>query len=396
MSRREDAKIISLVATAHGMSHFFQLAAAPLFPLMKAEFGVSYAALGLVLMVFYAVSAVPQPFAGFVVDRYGGRNVLFGGLALQVMGSLLIGASGSYAMLVAGAVIAGLGNSVFHPADFAILNSRVSEARLGHAFSAHGIAGSLGYAAAPIFSGTLGALFGWRAAMAAAAALGLAVLIVLLLNGRRLQGARAAAPRARTPLAQDARVLFAAPVVLCFMYFAIYAAGLAGLQSFSVSAMTMQFGVAAAFASIALTSYMVGSASGMVAGGFIAARTARHDRVAAAGLAGSAATIFLIASGALQAAALPVAFAFAGFSVGATAPSRDLIVRASTPAGATGRVYGFVYSGLDVGSLATPVFYGWLMDHRMPQAVFYVVFAFTAAAILTVLSLPGQRRRVAA
>lgn len=194
---------------------------------------------------------------------------------------------------------------------------------------------------------------------------------------------------------QDVRVLFVAPVMLCFLYFAVYAAGLVGLQSFSVTAMTVQYGVTAALASGALTAYMIGSAAGIFAGGFIAARAARHDLVAAGGLALGAFWVFLIASGSVPGATLPVMLALAGFCVGATGPSRDLIVRASTPPGATGRVYGFVYSGLDFGSLATPVFYGWLMDHNLPQGVFYAVFALTSLAILTVLQLPGRTRRPA-
>jgi MFS family permease len=391
---RQEAIVIALVATAHSMSHFYQLVLAPLFPLVKDEFGVSYAALGLLLTVFFAFSAVPQPFAGFIVDRYGGRNVLIGGVALQVSGIFLIGVSDSYAILAIGAALAGLGNSVFHPADFAILNARVTESRLGYAFSAHGIAGYLGFAAAPLFGGALGGLFGWRTAMLAAAAAGFAVLVLLIVNARRLHGGAAVHHEAR-PRSMRMGVLFTLPVLLCFLYFAIYAAGLAGLQGFSVSAMTLQFDVAAAIGALTLTAYMVGSAAGMLAGGFISVRTQRHDRVAATGLAGSAACMFLVASGVVPVAALPAAFAFAGFSVGATAPSRDLIVRSSTPPGATGRVYGFVYSGLDVGALAVPVFYGWLMDHHLPHAVFYAVAALTAGAVLTVLTLPGRREQPA-
>ena len=389
MSKREDALIISIVGAAHATSHFMQLAMAPLLPLMKDDFGVSYAALGIVLMMFFAFSALPQPFAGFIVDRYGGRNVLIAGVTVQVAGMLLSAVAPSFGMLLAGSFLTGLGNSVFHPADFAILNARVAQSRLGLAFSAHGIAGALGFAAAPFFTGTLGGLFGWRTALLAVAGVSFAILVVLLLNTRRLHAAPSVHATRRAPL-HAARVLLTLPVVMCFLYFAIYAAGLAGLQGFSVAAMALQYGVTATFAAVALASYMVGSASGMVAGGFISTRTSRHDRVAASGLTGSAASMLLVASGALPAEALPAALAFAGFSVGATAPSRDLIVRASTPPGATGRVYGFVYSGLDVGSLATPVFFGWLMDHALPQAVFYAVFAFTALAVLTVLSLPGS------
>ena len=393
-TRSQDAAVIGLVALAHGLSHFFQFATAPLFPLMKEEFGISYVALGLVVAVYFATSALLQPIAGIVVDRYGGRTGLICGMALVSLGTLVTALAGSYGMLMAGAVLAGLGNSVFHPADFFILNHRVSESRLGHAFSIHGVAGSLGFAAAPLFIGTLGGFSGWRSALMAASVAGFAMLAILVANAGRLQGARAAGKQDRKAL--DLKVLFAAPVVLCFLYFCIYAAGWAGIQSFSVSALALQFGVGTTFAAVALTCYMVGSAAGMLAGGFIAVRTTRHAGVAACGLAGSAATMLLVAIGAVPAAAIPVAFAFAGFSAGCTAPSRDLIIRASTPAGATGRVYGFVYSGLDVGSLATPVFYGWLMDHRLPHGVFFAISAFTGLAMLTVLNLPGKTRRAAA
>jgi MFS family permease len=191
-------------------------------------------------------------------------------------------------------------------------------------------------------------------------------------------------------LSEDVRVLLAPAVVLCFLYFTVYAAGLVGLQSFGVAAMEQQFGVAATFASSALTAYMLGSAAGILAGGFIATHTSRHDAVAMGGLAAGAAAILVVATGSIPGVALPAVLAGAGFAVGITGPSRDLIVRAATPAGATGKVYGFVYSGLDVGSLATPVLYGWLMDARLPEGVFYLVFGLTALAILTVVQLSGR------
>ena len=386
---KSNTAVISLVALAHGTSHFFQLVIPPLFPFIKDDLGVSYAALGFVVALFYAVSGICQPVAGFVVDRYGGRAVLIGGIGLLAAGTLVAALSGSYAQLVLGALITGVGNSVFHPADFSILNSRVEARRLGHAYSAHGVAGSLGYAAAPAFSGTLGALFGWHTALLAASAVGLAVFALLAANAGRLHVSESVS---REPVArQDLHVLFAAPVVMCFLYFAIYAAGLAGLQSFSVAAMTVQYGVPAALASSALTAYMVGSACGIFAGGFIANRAQRHDFVAAGGLAVGASAMLVVAMGGVPGAALPALLAFTGLAVGATGPSRDMIVRSSTPAGATGRVYGFVYSGLDIGSLATPVFYGWLMDNALPQGVFYGICGFTALAIFTVLQLPGRR-----
>jgi MFS transporter, FSR family, fosmidomycin resistance protein len=380
------------VALAHGLSHFFQLIVAPLFPLIKDELGVSYAALGFVVTLFYALSALFQPLAGFAVDRFGGRVVLVGGVACLALGTLLAGSASSYPVLVFAAALMGLGNSVFHPADFSILNARVGAARLGHAYSAHGIAGSLGYAAAPLFSGGLGALFGWHVALYAAAGVGALMLVLLLANWKRLHIEQSSVKRPEGSM--ELGVLFTAPVVMCFLYFAIYTAGLSGLQSFSVAAMTVQYGVANALASSALTAYMVGSAFGIFAGGFIATRTTSHAMVAAGGLAGAAFWIALIALGSMPGTALPVLLGLAGFCAGATGPSRDMIVRASTPAGATGRVYGFVYSGLDVGSLSTPVFYGWLMDHDLPQGVFFAAAAFNVLAMLTVLQLPGRRAAI--
>ncbi len=391
---KNDATVIGLISFAHGMSHFFQLLLAPLFPFIREELGVSYAALGFLVALFYTLSALFQPLAGFVVDRYGARSVLFGGIAFFVAGTALMGVSTSYAMLAVGAALTGIGNSVFHPADFAILNARVSPRRLGYAFSAHGVVGYLGYAVAPVFSVPIAAAYGWQAALLGGAGLGVGLLLLLLVNANHLYIETHPRKGARS-FAADARVLFAWPVVLCFLYFTLFAAGLAGLQSFSVSALVEQYKVAATAASSALTAYLVSAAAGILAGGFVAARASRHGLVAALGLAVNAFAILLVAMGLVPNVALPLALAVAGFASGMVAPSRDLIVRASTPKGAEGRVFGFVYSGLDVGSFAMPVFYGWMLDHAMPQAVFYVVFAFTAGAIATVLQLPGRSVGVA-
>jgi MFS transporter, FSR family, fosmidomycin resistance protein len=386
---RKDATVIGLISFAHGMSHFYQLLLAPLFPFIRDDLGVSYAALGFLVALFYTLSALFQPLAGFVVDRYGARSVLFGGVAFFVAGTALMGLSTSYAMLAVGAALTGIGNSVFHPADFAILNARVSPPRLGYAFSAHGVVGYIGYAVAPVFSVPIAAAYGWHAALLAGAGLGVGLLLLLLANSKYLQ--IETQPRKETrSFATDARVLFAWPVVLCFLYFVLFAGGLAGLQSFGISALVEQYKVVATAASSALTAYLVSAAAGILAGGFVAARVSRHGVVAASGLAVNALAILLVATGLVPNAVLPVALAVAGFASGMVAPSRDLIVRASTPKGAEGRVFGFVYSGLDVGSFAMPVFYGWMLDHAMPQAVFYTVFAFTAAAIVTVLQLPGR------
>jgi MFS family permease len=390
LKRPVETFVIGLVALAHAVSHFFQLMLAPLFPLIKEDLGVSYASLGFAVALFYALSALLQPVAGFVVDRFGGRAVLVLGMGGLALGMVVAGTAASYPVLLAGAAIAGLGNSVFHPADFSILNSRVGAGRLGYAYSAHGVAGAIGYAASPMLSGVVAVAFGWHAALFAAAGVG-AVMVLLLLSNWSLLAA--VLPAERKPARPgDLRAIFTGPVVMCFLYFIVYACGLSGVQSFGVAAMTAQYDVAKQLAFTALTAYMVGSAIGIFAGGFIATRTARHDLVAASGLFLGACAVFLIAAHAVPAASLPLFLGLAGAFIGATGPSRDLIVRASTPAGATGRVYGFVYSGFDVGGFVMPVFYGWLMDHSLPQGVFYVSAAFTVLAMATVLNLPGRRQ----
>ena len=385
---KSDLPVISLIGTGHATSHFLQLVLPPLFPLMREELGVSYATLGLILTLFYVLSAVLQPLAGFVVDRIGGRVVLLGGLSLMVLGTLLMALSQGVWTLALGAALSGIGNSVFHPADFAILNGRVARERLGHAFSIHSVSGSVGFAIAPIFSAGIGAWMGWHSALMAAAAASGAVLLLLGANASRFS-IEVAAPKKSGGF--DVSVLFSWQVVACFLFFALHAAALTGILSFGVSALKEQLGVATTLASGAITAYMVGSGAGMLAGGFLTARTSRIDLVPAAGLSASACIMLALAAGIVPALALPAAFALSGFAVGLTYPSRDLLVRAATPTGATGRVYGFVYAGLDVGSFATPVFYGWLLDHGTAHGVFYAVFGFALAAVFTVLQLPARK-----
>ena len=386
-SLRQDVKVIGLVALAHGLSHFYQIATAVLFPLIKDDLGVSYAALGSTVALYYIVSGICQTLAGFAVDRYGARRVLFAGLALAVTGALLAGMAQNFPMLLAAAVVGGLGNSVFHPVDFSILNARVDKARLGYAFSWHGIAGYLGYAAAPAYGIAMASAFGWRGALLGAAAIGAAVVALLAFQGTTLQ----AAPVRQRQAGSALDALRQAPVLMCFGYFVMIGVGFIAIQTFGIATMVSLYGVNVAFASAALTAFLLGGATGIFFGGFLAVRATRHDLVAVSGMAASATLMLVLASAWLPAAALPLLLGAAGFAGGLTNPSRDLIVRASTPPGSTGKVYGFVYSGLDVGSMLTPVIFGWLLDRGQPAAVFYTVVAVLAVSILTVLQLPGRR-----
>jgi len=297
-------------------------------------------------------------------------------------------------------VIGGLGNSVFHPCDFSILNARVRKERLGYAFSWHGIAGFLGYAAAPTYAiAMVHSAAGWRGALLGAAAIGAAVISFLAtqrdaLYAEAADGRAARSGAAGTGFAADLKILGSAPVLMCFGYFVLVAVGFIGIQTFGVATMISLYGASTSLASAALTSYLLGAAAGIFTGGFVAVRTARHDLVAVSGMALSATFMFALASAWLPAAALPLLFAATGFCSGMTNPSRDLIVRSTTPPGSTGKVYGFVYSGLDVGSILTPVYFGWLLDGGRPSLVFYTVVASSILTIATVLNLPGTRGSV--
>ena len=382
---RKDARVIGLVGFAHALSHFFQLALPPLFPLIRAEFDVSWSFLGSLVGAFYVASGVAQFTAGFLVDRFGARPVLFGGLSLLAGGALASSLVPGVAWMFPIVAIMGIGNGVFHPVDFAILNANVTPKRLGHAYSAHGIGGNLGYALAPVVTFAIGSALGWRVALASAGIAGLVALGALMTQRSVLT---CHVGRGHAHAKTRAIALFRQPAILaCFAYFAIATTGAVGLQTFSPATLNVGFGVSLALATSAVTAFLLGGAAGIVAGGFLAARTTRHDRVAATGLATVVALLLAITLlGAPAAWVLPL-FAAVGFANGCTGPSRDLIVRAATPAGASGRVYGFVYSGLDLGSTLGPIWFGFMLDHAMGGAVLTSVAACFVLAIATVLQV---------
>ena len=385
-----DARTISLVAIAHAMSHFLQLFIAPLFPLLKEDLGVSYTALGLVTGLYYGVSGVCQTLSGFAADRFGARRVLTFGVAMCVTGALLIGFARSYEALAFAAIIGGIGNSVFHPSDFAILNARVSAARLGFAYSWHSMAGNLGYAVAPLVSVGLAGALGWHGAVFVAASISAVVLALVVYNRDAIEVPPTRGGGRQGRIVEDILVLLSAPVLMCFGYFLLIAFVFIAMQAFSVTTMVAMYGISAGLASAALTSYMAGGAAGIFVGGFVAARGWRPDRVAASGMGASAVVMFMIGMAWFPGMLLPIVLAIAGFAAGITQPSRDLLVRQTTPKGSTGAVYGFVYSGLDLGSVLAPVYFGWLLDGGSASGVFLSSALVLVVTILTVLQLPAR------
>ena len=358
---KTDATVIGLVGLAHASSHFGHLLLPLLFPVFMQEFGLSYSQLGLLMTVFFVVSGLGQAGAGFVVDRLGARPLLFVAQGIFVTACVAASLVTGYAGLLLVAALAGLGNATFHPVDFTILNQRVSAPRLGYAFSAHGLTGNLGWAAAPVFFAGMGAAVGWRHAYVAAALLYAGILAVLVLQRDKLS-TEVARHDPQVHKEHDLAFMKLPVVWWCFGFFLLSTMTLAVVQSFSVSILKAMHGISFEAATLTLTAYMLSGAFGMFVGGFIAARVVNSDRVVALAMAAGAVLLALCGTGLLGATATMVVLAITGFAVGIGGPSRDMMIKKATPRGATGRVYGLVYSGLDVGFAISPLVFGVFMD----------------------------------
>lgn len=382
---RQDFKVMGLIGTGHFFSHLYILLLPPLFPLLKDEYGVGYAALGFALAMLNGVTALTQAPLGFLVDRFGARGILIAGLSLFSLAIALVGVFPSYPVLLLLMVLAGLGNSVFHPADYAILSAAVDERRMGRAFSIHTFGGYAGFALAPPVIVGLTALFGWRTALILCGLAGLLVAAAMLASGDALRADRAArAGRVRGGAAGGLRLLLSAPILIALLFFIMLAMSQGGYMSFSVAAIGELYEVDLAAANVPLTTYLVVSALGVLVGGWIADRTRRHHEVVAVCFA-------LVA---LFAAAVPVLvpplamvtvlFALAGLFSGVVAPSRDMMVRSVTPPGASGKVFGFVTTGFNIGGIAGPLLFGLVLDLGDPQLLFWTVAALSLLTLAVI------------
>jgi len=384
---KHDLFAMGLVGSAHGMSHFYQLVLPPLFPFLILDFELTYTELGFLMTTFFVASGFGQPAAGFVVDRFGAQRVLMAGLGLY---SLAIGAlalAPTFSMMFPLVVLAGIGNSVFHPADFTLLNANVRASYLGRAFGVHTLGGNLGWALAPAFMVVLAVPFGWRGALAGAAMLGLAVWLLLWWHRDAFRGEACPASTPGASMQLNLGTLFAPAIVLCFGYFLLLAAALIAVQNFLPAILGSLHQTPPVLAGTALTGFLLGAAAGVLGGGFLADHSHRHTLLIAGGLLGAATLLLSVAHVAFTATALVLVVSGAGFLSGVTTPSRDLVVRAAAPPGATGRVFGVVYSGLDVGSALAPITVGWMLDHGRPQWALWIVAAVIVAAVFTIVGV---------
>lgn len=394
-----DRRTIAVVSTAHGCSHFFHLILAPLFPWIKAEFSLSYAELGLLMTVFFVVSGVGQALAGFVVDRIGAVPVMLAALCSFALATLVLSSAPSYAMLMVGSVFAGLGNAPFHPVDYSILNARIAPTRLAKAYALHGVAGNLGWALAPVFLVGITGLSNWRTAVACAGLLAAAILVMVWVHRALLAGQPVGAlgiVHAR-PTTSDATQAAQGPSALAFLklpavwmsfaFFLTSALGFGGIQTFGPEAARLLHDVQPSWVALCLTAFMLASAAGTLAGGFVAADPSRAEQVVAIGYAVAAGVALVIALSPAPGWMVPGLFALMGFGAGTAGPARDLLVRRASPPGATGRVYGMVYSGLDTGLAISPAIFGRMMDAGWPAAVWVGIAIFQVLLIVNALSV---------
>lgn len=395
--RASDVRVISLISLAHGSSHFFHLVLPPMFPWLKDAFALSYAELGLLMSVFFVVSCLAQASSGFLVDRIGARPVLFGGVGLLVLAALVYSQSNGYAMLVLGAVLAGLGNGIFHPVDYTLINHKVSPPNLPYAYSMHGVTGYLGWAAAPAFMVAIAQLADWQVAFLSAALLEAAILVILWLNKKYLidnVSERHEQSHASSQVVNSAAVpenafafLKLSAVWLCWIFFFLSMASTSSLQSFAPSALFNIYEVPLNIGSYYITLLALGSAGGVLFGGYLAAKLQAPERIVSSCLFITIALCLLLGTGFIPLSFIPVLFIGLGFGYGVVAPSRDLLVKTVTPKGVSGRVYGVVYSGIDLGAAVGPFVFGFFMDAGLPRALFFGIAIFQLMIIPTVFKV---------
>ena len=394
---KADASLRTLagISVAHWVSHFHLFVLPMLFPFLKAQLGVGYIELGFALTVSGAVSGLTQAPIGYLADHIGARKVLLMGLTLGGIALIMLGLHLSYTSLIASAALLGLANSVYHPADYAILSAHMDESRMGRAFSIHTFAGFLGGAVAPAIMATLVATVGGHGALIAAGATGL--LVALLLVGIGLPDASAADRKVDGVHAPKQNIITPA-IIMLTIFFMLLGLSNAGIGNFGVVALMSGYAVSFEAANLALTAFLAASAIGVLAGGYLADRTRRHGQVAAACFAVNAVIVLVIATVALPQTLLMIMMASAGFLGGVIAPSRDMLVRNAAPPGAAGRAFGIVSTGFNFSGILGPLLYGWIMDQNMPHWVFGASVGFMLLTVLLALVTdrkPREQRQAA-
>jgi MFS family permease len=393
---RRDWTVIGLVSYPHMFSHIYGMVLPPLFPLLKSEFDASYAELGILIAVFGVASGLGQTPVGFLVDKFGARPVLVIGTIIEALSILGIGFTSSYWQLLALYTVAGIFNSVYHPADFAILAAQVNKKRLGRAIGIHSFVGNFGWAITPLFMAAVSAAWGWRAAFIAIGALGLAFVPVLIARWDLISNAIKREPESKKPAPDTSAragvaLLLSTPILMCFAFYVLQGMGFGGMRSFFVAASADAHGTPIEIANFALSAMMLGSSIGILAGGWIADMVGRTLLIAVLALTTAGAGVALVGAFDMPGWLLVAVLSLAGATQGIFNPVRDLMVRSITPDGQMGKVMGFVSSGMNLSGGIMPLLFGWVMDQGEPQLVIYLAAGMIAVALFTFV---GVKTRV--
>jgi len=387
---RSNAKVIALISTGHFFSHFYLLLLPPLFPVLVDVYGVGFTELGLAITALSFTTGITQAPVGFLVDRYGARGILIAGVMLESLAIALIGVFPVYSALVALMVLAGLANAVYHPADYAILNASVGKEKMGRAFSIHTFAGYLGGALAPVVMIGLMNWTDWRTALVVCGIVGGAVAVLMAFNSNVLLDATSSGAGMDGHHVGTRhsgwRLLFSAPIMVGLMFFVGLSMIGHGISDFSVSSLHLIYDAPLIEVGAVLSAFLFASPIGVLLGGWVADRTVHHDRFAALCFIVIAAMILAVAAVDMPLQAIAVAFAIAGLANGLVAPSRDMMIRAVTPPGEMGKVFGFVSIGYNIGGIVAPVMFGYILDHGDPRLLFWIVAIISVITVATVMA----------
>ncbi|WP_211860284.1 MFS transporter [Neoroseomonas soli] len=387
----QDARIITLIGTGHFLSHFYMLCLPPLFLFWQEEFGASFAELGLAVALMSGTTALLQTPVGFWVDRHGARPFLVGGTLLMALSISAMAAAPGIWAIWALAVLSGVGNSVIHPADYAILAGSIDKTRMGRAFALHTFTGNLGFALAPPMIALLAGLMGWRSALLLVGLLGVPVVAAILVQSRILRDQ--AKPKKTGDEPSGREILLSRPILLFFGFFLLSSMAGSGIQAFVITVLGKLWGTPVAVASMVLTGYMVGATGGTLVGGWVADSTKRN-------LIGFVVVLTFFAMGMILALGLlplpefvlPVVALLGGLAMGASRSPRDVMLKDASPPGQIGKVFGFVSSGLPLGGAITPVPLGFLIDMGHPELVLPVVAGLLGLSLLCAGSAQAEAR----
>jgi FSR family fosmidomycin resistance protein-like MFS transporter len=381
-------RVNAVIGTGHFLSHFYQLCLPPMFLAWQATFGVSFAELGLSIALMSGASGLLQTPVGFLVDRYGARQFLIGGALLMALSISALGFVTAYWQVLLLCVLSGIGNSVIHPTDYAILSGSVEDSRMGRSFALHTFCGNLGSVFAPPVTAGLMILLGWRSTLLLVGLLGIPLVLVILWQSAILRDQERQPEAAQSTALSGPRLLITRPMLLFFGFFLLSAVATAGVQSWLIPVLHEIHGVSLESASFALTAFMAGATGGVLVGGWFVDNSDRHLTFTALLTVAASALVLLVAFKALADPIMLCVLLAAGVLVGASRTPRDVMLKDASPPGQIGKVFGFVSAGLSLGTALAPVPFGYLIDNGRPE----LVLAFVALVLLASLLCVGAAR----